>query len=136
MIENRDLKQANILVVDDEPINLILMQEYFEDEGFVNVTYMRDSVMGFEFYKSQDVDMLLLDLKMPDIDGFEFMKKMQGLDKPRPPVLVLTASADNKTRDRVLKADAQGVISKPFNFDVVLLMVEKLIPAYWASGIS
>lgn len=123
------LKQASILVVDDEPLNLILMEEVLEDEGFSNAIYMDSPVQALEYYKKEQVDLILLDLKMPVMDGYEFMGKLQALDKPIPPILVLTASADKDTYNKVIEAKAQGIISKPFNFEDVLADMERLLLA-------
>lgn len=125
--ENKGINKAHIVVVDDEPLNLQLLEEVLSDEGFVNVVYFDSPIVALKYVESENVDLILLDIKMPLMDGFEFMDRLKESDKPRPPILVLTASADKDTKSKVLAADAQGVIGKPFDFDEVLERMEEII---------
>ena len=133
MNTDNDITQARILVVDDEPINLILMEEILDEDGFNNVIYLDDPVKAIENYRTETIDLILLDLKMPVMNGYEFIQEIHGLTKKAPPILVLTASADNETHDKVLNANAQGIISKPFDIDEVLTEIKKMITEYWAT---
>ena len=135
MNENRDVKQARILVVDDEPVNLTLMEEVLDEEGFNNVIYLDDPLKGLACCENEIIDLILLDWKMPVIDGFQFMQKLQNIDKSKPPILVLTASADNETHDKVISANAQGIISKPFDLEEVIATINSLIDDHWAGSI-
>ena len=127
MSENNEIQHANILVIDDEALNLVLIEEFFQYEGFTNVILFSDPVKALTHFENELVDIILLDLKMPVLDGYEFIEKAQALEKKCPPILVLTASADNKTHSKVMQANAQGLISKPFDFDDVLLQMKKLL---------
>jgi len=131
MTDPRDHKLANILVVDDEEMNLTLLEEIFSMEGFPNVTLIDDPVTALSVFEKEPFDIILLDLKMPRMDGFEFLKQIKDKAQNPPPVLVLTASADKETEARVLSANAHGVISKPFDHDNVLKTIKKLVDQHW-----
>lgn len=130
MTEPFDIKQGKILVVDDEELNLILLDELLSMEGFNNTTFVEDPLEGLKCVENESFDLILLDLKMPNMDGFEFLKTVQANLKKCPPVLVLTASADKKTEKKVLEANAQGVLSKPFDHGEVLDNISELIRQY------
>ncbi len=131
MNESDDIKLAKILVVDDEELNLVLLEELFSMEDYSNVTFVDDPLKGVECCKEESFDLILLDLKMPNMDGFEFLKTIQTQLTSCPPVLVLTASADKATEEKVIKANAQGVISKPFDHEEVLCTIKDLVGQYW-----
>lgn len=132
MASTQNVKQAKILVVDDEELNLFLLEEILDAEGYSNVTFLSSPNQALEDYQQNTCDLILLDLKMPEIDGFEFMKHMREFDKPCPPILILTASADDETRAKVINMNAQGIISKPFDHDNILSVIEELVTHHWS----
>jgi len=125
-----NIRDVKILVVDDEPINLRLLEEMFSSEDMLNVEYVQLPVKALESFEANEFDLILLDLKMPDIDGFEFMRRARQIKKNCPPILILTASADVKTKQEAVEARAQGLISKPFDAEDILSAIDEIFPSF------
>lgn len=110
------IKDSCILVVDDNPANVLLLEQLLEEEGYDNVLSTTDSREVVEIYQNQTVDMILLDIRMPFMNGIEVMqalKKNVGNDDYLP-ILVLTAQTDMETRQAALAAGARDFLTKPF----------------------
>jgi CheY-like chemotaxis protein len=117
--------QARILVVDDEPANVLVLERLLSRWGYENVASTTDSSQVVALVKQQRPRLILLDLIMPHPDGFEVMKL---LSKPRGgraavPVLVLTADVSVATKERALTRGASDVLTKPFDRTEVRLRV-------------
>ncbi|MBL6932315.1 MAG: response regulator [Rhodospirillales bacterium] len=117
MDKNKEQYQgAGILIVDDNPTNVKLLEMALEVEGFTNVTSTTDprEVLGMQ--EREKFDVILLDIQMPHMDGFEVMDQLRDtfLDDYMP-VLVLTAQQDMETRLRALKCGARDFVTKPFD---------------------
>src|SRR5205085_4170718 len=94
--------------------------------GYVSVTSTRDPRAVCELHRKNRYDLILLDLQMPAMDGFEVMKALAGIENDGYlPVLVLTAQPDHKLR--ALKAGARDFVSKPFDLAEVLIRVRNLL---------
>ena len=127
------LKDARILIVDDEIINVSILEELFEINGFQNIEGFTDPVKALELYKNIDFDIILLDINMPVMNGFEFMENIDVVDKKNPPpVLVLTALHDNQTRMQALTGGASDFVTKPFQSDEVICRVNNLLELHCA----
>ncbi|MCB1861289.1 MAG: response regulator [Gammaproteobacteria bacterium] len=133
MINEREIKDAHILVVDDEPMNLDLISEILAAAQFRNITTIADPTRVPELLNSGGIDLILLDLIMPVMSGFELMDKLNslGLDPP-PPVLVLTGRCDRQTRLQVLRGGARDILPRPFDSDEVLSRVYNLLEMHLA----
>ena len=124
-----DLLDARILVVDDERPNVLLLERMLERAGYRNVRSTTDpeSVIGLvvEFRP----DLLLLDLKMPRLDGFAILGILTSPASPDPhlPVLVLTADATRDAKRRALAAGARDFLTKPLDIDEVLLRMTNML---------
>ena len=104
-----DIFQANILIVDDQEPNVILLEQLLFESGYTNVT----STMNPQ-HQASNFDLILLDLQMPKMDGFEVMAALKADDdNDYLPVLVLTAQPNHKLQ--ALQAGAKDFISKPFD---------------------
>jgi len=110
------LKESCILVVDDKPANVLLLEQLLEEEGYHNVLSTTDSREVVGIYRDQSVDMILLDIRMPFMDGIEVMQALKGAvgNKDYLPILVLTAQTDAQTRQKALAAGARDFLTKPF----------------------
>lgn len=107
-------KIYNIIVVDDEPEILNLIDKYLKRTKKYNVTTYSNAKLAFESCISTDYDLILLDIMMPTMDGLEFLEKITQL-KPEQKVCMMTAYS---TLDKVLKAHKEGAknyIMKPFS---------------------
>ena len=120
---------ARVLVVDDEPINVSLLERVLEQAGFTDVVGMTDPVAALAGLADLAPDVVLLDLHMPGVDGYRFL---EGMDVVRTaagflPVLVLTADATPEARDRALSLGANDFLTKPFDRGEVVLRVTNLL---------
>jgi putative two-component system response regulator len=129
ILPTTSLKWANILIVDDEIANVRLLEMILNDGGYTNVFGIIEPTQLFSILGSFHPDVILLDLSMPSMDGFEVMQRLSLLDggQMRIPVLVLTADISRATRHRALKEGAQDFLVKPFDDVEVLLRVENLL---------
>jgi PAS domain S-box-containing protein len=114
MISKQKILDANILIVDDHQSNLFLLEEMQRNAGYTCMTLTTDPYAVCELYRKNRYDLILLDLQMPGMDGFQVMKCLQEIETDDYlPVLVITAQPDHKLR--ALAAGAKDFISKPFD---------------------
>lgn len=105
---------SRVLVVDDEPVNLALVRAVLGAEH--TVFEARDAAMGLAILEREDIDLVLLDVRLPDMDGFTACREIkQRHQEGFLPVLLLTALADQESRNAGLEAGADDFISKPFD---------------------
>lgn len=120
------IKQARILVVDDQPVNLELVRDSFEQEGFEHIETCSNPLQVASIVQRQPVDLILLDINMPILDGFGVLSLLsqhyQHLQKP--PIIMLTAQNDQQNRNKALQAGANDYVSKPFDRLELLRRVE------------
>ena len=128
MIKNSSLQAAKILVIDDEPTNLLVIKELLEEEGFKNIFCEKDPVSAIERYQNTLFDLVLLDLNMPNKSGFEVMDafKQTNIVNP-PPILIITAYGDKSTKIKALTNGANDFLAKPFDHDELLSRVTNLV---------
>lgn len=122
------LKKAKILVVDDEPVNLEVLQEILEDAGFTQVVSTTDPIKAVRMFKERDFDLVLLDLLMPGLSGFDVMERFKAVGKEdETPILVLTALRDRETRLRALTRGASDFLVKPFDHQEAVSRIHNLL---------
>ncbi len=115
-LEPRVLAAAPILLVDDEPANLRLLQAVLEQAGFCNLRPVADPRAVIQACDEHDVVLIVLDLNMPGLNGFDVLRALRGPDRPDvPQVLVLTALAQTEHLVRSLEEGASDYLTKPFN---------------------
>ncbi|WP_309682770.1 response regulator [Polaromonas sp.] len=114
MITESEILNASILIVDDQPANVLLLEQLLSGAGYTCVASTMNSQEVCALHDKKHYDLILLDLKMPGMDGFEVMEglKANGTDRYLP-VIVLTAEPGHKLR--ALQAGAKDFISKPFD---------------------
>src|SRR6202790_2105934 len=126
MVSSSDILNANILIVDDQSANVILLEQMLRGAGYARVTGTSDSHQVFELHKNNRYDLILLDLQMPDLDGFQVMEGLKTIEtEGYLPVLVLTAQPAHKLR--ALQAGARDFVSKPFDLAEVLMRVHNML---------
>ena len=123
------LKTSNILIVDDNQNNIEVLEELLELEGYENVTSITDSRDTIQKFKETDPDLVLLDLMMPYLDGFEIMRLLRNnlSEGAIVPILVLTADASDESKKKALNAGATDFLAKPFDLNEVILRVRNLL---------
>jgi signal transduction histidine kinase len=126
MISSADILKASILVVDDQEANVSLLEQMLHGAGYVSVTSTRNPLEVCDLHRKNRYSLILLDLLMPGMDGFQVMEGLKAIETGSYlPVLAQTAQPDHKLR--ALKAGAKDFISKPFDLAEVLLRVHNLI---------
>jgi formate hydrogenlyase transcriptional activator len=114
MVELSEILNAGILIVDDQEANVQLLEQMLRSAGYVSVTSTMDPGKVCELYLKNRYDLILLDLQMPVIDGFQVMEGLKAIETDSyVPVLVITAQPGHKLR--ALEAGAKDFISKPFD---------------------
>jgi putative two-component system response regulator len=120
--------EARILVVDDEPANVLLLTRLLQRWGYENVVSTTDSAQAVSLAAGEPVSLVLLDLAMPRPDGFEVMALLAKLPAGHAiPIVVLTADVSAATRQRALSGGASDFVTKPFDETEVRLRVQNLL---------
>jgi putative two-component system response regulator len=126
-------KFARIMMVDDEPANLKLLDRMLTHEGYGNLVLIQDPRQVVTEYHKAPLDLILLDINMPFLNGYEVMEQLQALNDPLlPPIVVLTAQAGRDFLMKALEAGARDFISKPFDRFELLARVRNLLDAHYA----
>ena len=106
--------QASIFIVDDVEANVILLEKILQREGYSNIDSTTDSRLARDMYAAKRYDLVLLDIRMPHVDGFEVMRQIDEISgDDYAPILVLTAQTDMETRLKALEAGAKDFLNKP-----------------------
>jgi len=128
-VNEASLRPSRILVVDDEPANVLLLQRLLEDDGYQAIATTTDSRRVLDLYRSTQPDLVVLDLMMPHLDGVAVLEQLRA-EIPAGvyvPVLVLTADATLEARRRALAAGAHDFLTKPFERFEALLRIKNLL---------
>lgn len=120
-------EKPGILVVDDVYSNLELMEAIFKKEGFRVYTAL-DGSEAIEIFRQSPIDLAVLDVMMPGIDGFELCSKLKDISGKRFfPIILLTALTDKRSRIRGLESGADDFISKPFDTAELVIKIRSLL---------
>jgi PAS domain S-box-containing protein len=126
MLDQSDILSASILIVDDQKSNVLLLEQLLEEAGYDNVSSTLNSHEVCALHRKNDYDLILLDLQMPGVDGFEVMAALQTNEmEGYLPVIVLTAQAAHKVR--ALQCGAKDFISKPFDLIEVKTRIHNML---------
>lgn len=124
------LPKATIMIVDDEPINIEVVQAFLEEEGYSDFLTEEDPRKAIALMETARPDLLLLDLMMPEISGFEILEQVR--EHPRfkyLPVIILTASTDTASKLRALELGATDFLAKPLDQSELALRVRNTLHA-------
>lgn len=122
------LKDAVIMMVDDEPVLMDVLQVFLEEDGYSNFIQVEDSRQALGTLRRERPDILLLDLKMPHIDGFEILEAVRGGDcMARIPIIVLTSSSDAQTKLKALELGATDFLAKPVDASELALRLRNTL---------
>ncbi len=126
MIGSKDILRGKILIVDDKHANVLLLERMLRGAGYESITSTLDPEKVCELHLINHYDLILLDLEMPRMDGFQVMENLKQIEQGSYlPVLVITAQPEHKLR--ALKAGAKDFISKPFDLSEVLIRVYNML---------
>ena len=125
---NHKLFKSVVMVIDDDEINLLLAKTILEKKLRCKVITAESGVKGIEMLRREDVNVLLLDIDMPLMDGFETLRRIREEASLKDlPVIMLTAAADKETVVKVAKQGIEGYIKKPFMPDELIARVQNFI---------
>ncbi|MGA2707160.1 MAG: response regulator [Steroidobacteraceae bacterium] len=126
MISNSDILNASILIVDDQEANVSLLEQLLGDAHYARVTSTMNPQQVCALHREHAYDLILLDLQMPGMDGFEVIEALKTNDADAYlPVLVLTAQPGHKLR--ALRAGVRDFISKPFDLVEVKTRIRNML---------
>ena len=126
MINPSDILGASILIVDDQQANITLLEQMLRGAGFTSISSTMNPNEVCELHRQHRYALILLDLQMPGLDGFQVMERLKTIEtNGYLPVLVITAQPGHKLR--ALKAGAKDFVSKPFDLAEVLMRVRNLL---------
>ena len=125
-----DIKAAKILIVDDDPLIVGLLNEILMEGRYQNIFSTDDPYQVIPLYKKHQFDLIILDIQMPGISGIKILQHLQKVvESNYLPVIVLTAHGDVKIRNQVLGMGAKDFITKPFEQWEILLRIENTLHA-------
>ncbi len=126
MMSSPEVLHGKVLIVDDQEVNVLLLERMLRGAGYLSITSTVNPGEVCELHLRNRYDLILLDLQMPGMDGFQVM---EGLKEIEPegylPVLVITAQPGHKLR--ALQAGAKDFVSKPFELAEVLARVHNML---------
>jgi DNA-binding NtrC family response regulator len=126
MIDASDVRAARILIVDDQDVNVRLLDRTLRGAGFTSLASTTNPHDVCELHRKNRYELILLDLNMPGMDGFQVMEGLKEIEEDGYlPVLVITAQPDHKLR--ALKAGAKDFVSKPLDLAEVLARVYNML---------
>jgi len=125
VISRDDILNAKVLIVDDQPVNVQLLEYLLQTSGYVNVSSTTDPRVVAPWHEEHRYDLIILDLHMPGMSGFDVMEALKPLEQEYLPVLVVTAQPDQKLP--ALDAGARDFISKPFDPVEVLTRISNML---------
>ncbi|OGU07406.1 MAG: Fis family transcriptional regulator [Geobacteraceae bacterium GWC2_58_44] len=126
MMSSADILNAGILIVDDQQANVLLLEQMLHNAGYACITSTRDPRAVCALHHANHYDLILLDLEMPGMDGFQVMAGLKEIETDGYlSVLVITAQPGHKLR--ALEAGAKDFISKPFDLVEVKTRIHNLL---------
>ena len=120
----------NVLYIEDNPDNMRLVQRALESRGY-HLLQAKSGVDGVGVAESEQVDLILLDINLPDIDGYEVAKRLRASSKPslmHVPIIAITANALKGDAEKALNAGCDVYMSKPINIRELWARVEAFVP--------
>jgi CheY-like chemotaxis protein len=115
---------STILVVEDEEIYRLIFKKVLESYGY-KVLEAANGLIGLEVLRTVKVDLAIVDLEMPVMDGMEFTKWVKEIN-PNFPLIIVTAHASSYSPKDILDANVNALLSKPLQMDELIKLVERL----------
>ena len=119
MAENK----GKILIIDDSATNVFLLQTLLEEQGYT-VLFTYNGQEAIKYLDEQKFDLLLLDIMMPGIDGYDILEKL-STDQSNTPVIMVTAKDDSDSEKKARDMGATDYVTKPVNFEKLIKLVQK-----------
>ncbi|MFN8383796.1 MAG: response regulator [Anaerolineales bacterium] len=122
---------SNVLYIEDNPDNMMLVKRALESRGYT-LLEAPNGLTGVAAAEQQDVDLILLDINLPDIDGYEVARRVRASSKHAlayVPIIAITANALKGDAEKALSAGCDVYMSKPINIRELWARVEAFVPA-------
>lgn len=121
-------QQPTILIIDDNPANIRLLEKLLINFGYSSIHSISDPREASRIYSEIHPDLVLLDLNMPYMDGFQVMKQLKELEgESHAPILIMTAQNDKETKLKALKEGAVDFLSKPFYLAEAMRRIQNIL---------
>jgi two-component system, cell cycle response regulator DivK len=120
----------NILYIEDNPDNMMLVRRALEARGY-KLLHAANGIQGVDIAETEDVDLILLDINLPDIDGYEVARRLRSNGKREltsVPIIAVTANALKGDAEKALEAGCDVYMSKPINIRELWARVEAFVP--------
>jgi two-component system cell cycle response regulator DivK len=120
----------NILYIEDNPDNMMLVRRALEARGY-KLLHAANGIKGVDIAETEDVDLILLDINLPDIDGYEVARRLRSNGKRElttVPIIAVTANALKGDAEKALEAGCDVYMSKPINIRELWARVEAFVP--------
>ena len=125
---------TRIFIIDDEPTNLKLLKKLLASQGYGQLVLIQDPREVLDRYSEARPDLILLDINMPYLDGYQVMAQLKALNDPLlPPIIFLTAEHDRNHLVKALQEGARDFVGKPFDRTELLMRVRNLLDAQLAN---
>ena len=114
-----------ILVVEDAPDNQVLVEQVFQDSGY-RVTCIQDGQAALDWLETNLPDLILLDLSLPEIDGWEVARQLKAIDRTaKIPIIAVTAHAMKGDKEVAIAAGCDDYLTKPLDIDLLEACVKQ-----------
>jgi len=124
-MDNNSTKSIRILLAEDEETLAVGLEYNLNDEGY-NVDWAKDGKQALHFFETRNYDLLILDIMLPYLDGFEIAKRVRT-KSPQMPILMLTARTSSEDKVRGLELGADDYMTKPFHLEELLLRIKGML---------
>jgi len=126
MVSTDDILNANILIADDQEANVQLLEQILRETGYRRIASTMDPFTVCALHRANHYDLILLDLQMPGMDGFQVMEGLKEIETDSyVPILVITAQPDHKLR--ALASGAKDFVAKPFDLIEVKTRIHNML---------
>ena len=123
-----DVTTASVMIVDDEPINSKVLRKYLMTAGYENFITTEDARAAISMVRRESPDILLLDVVMPNVNGLEILRHLRNDPALlNTPIIILTASSDQKTKTKALELGATDFLAKPVDPSELVLRVRNVL---------
>ena len=124
-MENNKFTGSKILLAEDEETLAVGLEYNLTDEGFA-VDWAKDGKEALSFFNSKNYDLIILDIMLPYLDGFEIARQVR-VKSPQMPILMLTARSSSEDKVKGLELGADDYMTKPFHLEELLLRIKGML---------
>ena len=128
IVKELNFSEAKFLIIDDDVLSANLVADLLEKAGYKNITITHDPTKAHALYQDIQPDLVILDLHMPMMSGFEVMEQLRGIEGDSYlPIIILSSEEDQAIRFRALKSGAKDILNKPYDRVEVLIRIRNLL---------